>query len=54
MSAVCLAIEVQHVVLKLVLKSEDRGWSRITCVIHMSFTEHIRINTSNFNLSSTS
>ena len=29
MSAVCLAIEVQHVVLKLVLKSEDRGWSRI-------------------------
>ena len=43
-SAVCLAIEVQHVVLKLVLKSEDRGWSRITCVIHTSFTEHIRIH----------
>ena len=36
-----------HVVIKLVLKSEDQGWSRITghhlCGIHTSFTEHIYI-----------
>ena len=33
-----------HVVIKMVLTSEDRGWSCITCVIHTSFTEHIRIH----------
>ena len=38
-----VGLAVQHVVIKLVLKSEDQ---RITechlCVIHTSFTEHIK------------